>query len=41
LGFQASFSTNNEIKTNKGNITFKRRKEDNLFLIPRDEIIFC
>ena len=38
LGFQASVSTNNEIKTNKGNITFTRRKEDNLFLIQRDEI---
>lgn len=38
LGFQASASTNNEIKTNKENITFVRRNEDNLFLIPRDEI---
>ena len=38
LGFQASASANNKIKTNKGNITFTRRKEDNLFLIPRVEI---
>ena len=38
LGFQASASANNKIKTNKGNLTFTRRKEDNLFLIPRVEI---
>ena len=38
LGFQASKAANNTIKTNKGNLTFKKGKKDNLFLIPRNEI---
>ena len=38
LGFYPSQSTDDSFKTNKGEVTFQRRKTDRVFLIPKSEI---